>query len=93
MKFKSYTVTHNPRAETEPDESANKADKRPLTAEELRTYWKAIKSLSGFRGAVLRVHLLTGGQRIEQLVNLRTDNLTGNRFTLYDGKEIGRGPV
>ncbi len=86
VKFKSYNVTHNPGADTEPDESANKADKRPLTAEELRTYWKAIKSLSGFRGAVLRVHLLTGGQRIEQLVNLRTDNLTDNSFTLYDGK-------
>ena len=86
VKFKSYNVTHNPGADTEPDESANKADKRPLTSEELRSYWQSIKTLTGFRGAVLRLHLLTGGQRIEQLVNLRTENVTGDRITLFDGK-------
>ena len=86
VRFKSYGVTHNPGADTEPDESANKADKRPLNAEELRSYWQAIKAASGFRGAVLRLHLLTGGQRIEQLVNLRTENVTGDSIMLFDGK-------
>jgi integrase len=86
VRFKSYNVAHNPGADTEPDESANKADKRPLSAEELRSYWKAIKPLQGFRGAVLRLHLLTGGQRIEQLVNLRTENVRGDSITLFDGK-------
>lgn len=86
VRFKSYGVTHNPGADTEPDESANKADKRPLSAAELRTYWRAIKTVPGFRGAVLRLHLLTGGQRIEQLVNLRTENVTGDSITLFDGK-------
>ena len=86
VKFKSYNVTHNPGADTEPDESANKADKRPLTAEELRTYWQSIKVAPGFRGAVLRLHLLTGGQRLEQLVNLRTENVTGDSIMLFDGK-------
>ena len=86
VKFKSYNVTHNPGADTEPDESANKADKRPLSAEELRSYWQAIKAAPGFRGAVLRLHLLTGGQRIEQLVNLRTENVRDGGITLFDGK-------
>ena len=86
VKFKSYNVTHNPGADTEPDESANKADMRPLSAEELRSYWQAIKAAPGFRGAVLRLHLLTGGQRIEQLVNLRTENVTGDSIMLFDGK-------
>ncbi len=86
VRFKSYGVTHNPGADTEPDESANKADKRPLSAAELRTYWQAIKTVPGFRGAVLRLHLLTGGQRIEQLVKLRTENVTGDSITLFDGK-------
>ena len=86
VRFKSYNVTHNPGADTEPDESANKADKRPLTAEELRSYWQAIKTAPGFRGAVLRLHLFTGGQRIEQLVNLRTENVSSNSITLFDGK-------
>lgn len=86
VRFKSYNVTHNPGADTEPDESANKADKRPLSAKELRSYWQAIKALPGFRGAILRLHLLTGGQRIEQLVNLRTDNVKGDIIMLFDSK-------
>jgi integrase len=86
VKFKSYNITHNPGADTEPDESANKADKRPLQAEELRIYWQAIKTVPGFRGAVLRLHLLTDGQRFEQLVNLRTENVTDNSIMLFDGK-------
>lgn len=86
VRFKGYKVTANPAADTEPDESANKADKRPLTTAELKLYWRAIKAAPGFRGAVLRLHLLTGGQRIQQLVMLRTDNVTGNVITLYDGK-------
>ena len=86
VKFKGYHITHNPAADTEPDEAANKADKRPLSVEELRTYWRSIKGMSGFRGAVLRLHLLTGGQRIEQLVNLRTENAQGSSIVLFDGK-------
>lgn len=86
LRFKGYNITSNPAADTEPDEAANKADKRPLTADELRTYWQAIKHLPGFKGAVLRLHLLTGGQRIEQLVNLKTADTTKDSITLYDGK-------
>ena len=93
LKFKSYCVSHNPGADTEPDESANKADKSPLSADELRDYWQAIKGVSGFTGAVLRLHLLTGGQRIEQLVNLRTEYVKGDSITLFDGKgRPGKAP-
>ncbi|MDG5973729.1 phage integrase/recombinase [Hydrogenophaga taeniospiralis CCUG 15921] len=86
VAFKAYGVTTNPVAETEPDESANKPDKHPLSADEMRAYWQAIKELEGFKGAALRLHLLTGGQRIEQLVNLRTADIAPAAFTLYDGK-------
>lgn len=86
VAFKAYGITTNPVAETEPDESANKPDKRPLSADEMRAYWQAIKELEGFKGAALRLHLLTGGQRIEQLVNLRTADIAPAAFTLYDGK-------
>ena len=68
-------------------------DKRPLSRDELRTYWGAIKSMSGIRGALLRLHLLTGGQRIEQLVKLRTVDIAKDAITLYDGKgRPGRPP-
>jgi integrase len=86
LKFKAYNVSHNPGADTEPDDSANNADKHPLSADELRSYWTIIKNMPGFKGAVLRLHLLTGGQRIEQLVNLRTENVRGDSITLFDSK-------
>jgi integrase len=86
VHFKGYHITSNPAAETEPDESANKADKRPLSTDELRTYWHCIKAIPGFKGAVLRLHLLTGGQRIEQLVNLLTANVSNESITLFDSK-------
>ena len=93
LRFKAYGITSNPVADTEPDEAANKADKNPLTADELRTYWRAIKGLDGIKGAALRLHLLTGGQRIEQLVNLRTANATATAILLHDGKgRPGRPP-
>lgn len=93
VHFKAYAVSINPAADTEPDESQNKPDKNPLDAAELRNYWQAIKTLPGLKGAVLRLHLLTGGQRIEQLVNLKTCDVTSSAFTLYDGKgRPGKAP-
>ncbi|API75204.1 tyrosine-type recombinase/integrase [Ralstonia pseudosolanacearum] len=84
--FHGYGVTSNPAAATVPDESANQPDKNPLSLEELRSYWQAIKDLEGIRGAALRLHLLTGGQRIEQLVALKTAKVAETEITLFDGK-------
>ena len=93
VAFKDYGINANPVADTEPDESQNKPDKKPMSATELRTYWAAIKALPGFRGALLRLHLLTGGQRIEQLVNLQTANTGPDFILLHDGKgRPGRPP-
>ena len=84
--FKAYNVVSNPAADTEPDESQNRADKDPLKLEELRAYWRTLQSLSDFKAAVLRFHLLTGGQRIEQLVRMKTTDVHDDRIRLYDGK-------
>jgi integrase len=93
LAFKEYGIVANPVGETEPDESQNRPDKRPMTADEMRVYWRAIKNLPGIRGASLRLHLLTGGQRIEQLVNLRTSDVRPDELVLYDGKgRPGRPP-
>lgn len=86
VAFKSFNVNANPASDTEPDESANRADKNPLSADELRAYWQAIRPMPGFIGAVLRLHLLTGGQRVEQLANLLTVNVAADSITLFDGK-------
>lgn len=84
--FKSFGILSNPVAETEPDESQNRADKHPMSTAELRTYWSVVKHLTGFRGALLRLHLLTGGQRIEQFVSLLTENIGVDSILLHDGK-------
>ena len=93
VRFKGYRVTLNPAASTVPDEGSNPPDKNPLSLDELRLYWGAIKPLPGFKGAVLRLHLLTGGQRIEQLVALRTADVGVDSITMFDGKgRPGKAP-
>lgn len=86
IAFKAFNVTSNPAADTEPDESQNNSDKNPLSADEMRSYWQAIKPMKGFKGAALRLHLLTGGQRIEQLVKLLTADVKQDSILLFDGK-------
>jgi integrase len=93
VRFKGYGVTINIASEVAPDTDANKPAKHPLSADELRTYWQSIKTIPGLKGAVLRLHLLTGGQRLEQLVLLHTVDITANTITLYDGKgRPGKAP-
>ena len=93
VAFKAYGVSANPVADTEPDESANKPDKHPMSAAEMRSYWRTIRDMPDFKGAVLRLHLLTGGQRIEQLVNLLTVGVAADSILLHDGKgRPGRPP-
>lgn len=92
-KFKAYCVTHNPVADTEPDESQNRADKNPLSTAEMRQYWDDIKTMPDFKGAALRFDLLTGGQRLEQLVRLKTADIGDGEIMILDGKgRPGRPP-
>ena len=90
VHFKSYGVQHNPAAETVAIKLV--PDKNPLMPVHLRQYWQAIEPLQGVRGAVLRLHLLTGGQRIEQLRQLVRSNVGEGAITLLDAKgRTGRG--
>jgi integrase len=90
VHFKSYGVQHNPAAETVAIKLV--PDKNPLMPVHLRQYWQAIEKLVGARGAVLRLHLLTGGQRIEQLRRLVRPNVGEGVITLLDAKgRTGRG--
>lgn len=91
-RFKSYGITHNPVVATKPDSSGNLPDKNPLTLEQMRTYWALIEHLPGLQGAALRVHLLSGAQRILQLVRATTVEVKDNLLMLWDGKgKPGRG--
>jgi integrase len=86
--FELYGIDVNPVANTKPVASANRADKHPLSFNEMCAYWRAINKGDSYRAALLRLHLLTGGQRIEQLVRLKTSdiNFEEDVITLFDSK-------
>lgn len=91
-RFKSYGIKHNPVVATKPDSSGNRPDKNPLSLEQMRTYWGLIEHLPELRGAVLRVHLLSGAQRIAQLVRATTAEVKDELLMLWDGKgKPGKG--
>lgn len=84
--FQAFNVVVNPAAETSPDESANRADKRPLSLTELQIYWSVLQEVDGIRGVALRLHLLLGGQRIAQLSRLLDELVNPDFVTIFDGK-------
>jgi hypothetical protein len=77
--FAGFKITHNLLVDldvTRPKEAADKAAKAArdrkwaLSQPQLAAYWKRIAADDSARGALLRFHLLTGGQRVEQLSRL-----------------------
>ena len=84
--FKEFDIKSNPVADTAPDESQNKPDKKPLSKNELKHYWQCIKNLDGQTGALLRLHLLSGAPRIEQLVRLKNVDIHPDHYILFDNK-------
>lgn len=63
-------VSRNPARDLATLDSGQPRD-RVLSVAELRAYWRRIEALPGRQGALLRFHLLTGGQRIAQLMRLK----------------------
>ena len=86
LHFKQYGITHNPVSDTEPDEEANETDKSPLQIEDMRKLWELVKDVPGFKGAILQLHVLTGGQRVKQLLRVRTEHVRDDSFTIVDRK-------
>ncbi len=95
VRFKDFSIRTNPASATAVPDGTREADKDPLSADEMRRYWRAIKDIDTPRGAMLRLHLLTGAQRMEQLVRLKTADISANAIMLFDGKgrpRRGRAP-
>lgn len=95
VRFKDFNIRFNPASATAVPDGTREADKNPLSADEMRRYWRAIKDIDTPRGAMLRLHLLTGAQRIEQFLRLKTADIGANSIMLFDGKgrpRRGRAP-
>ncbi|HDS1011326.1 TPA: integrase family protein [Stenotrophomonas maltophilia] len=90
-------VSRNPARDLATLDSGQPRD-RVLSVAELRAYWRRIEAMPGKEGALVRFHLLTGGQRIAQLMRLKwsdhdhdTDTGTGS-VRLLDIKGRRRVP-
>lgn len=84
--LRKFGVRHNPLRDIPTIEGASKARSRVLDLPELQAYWRRISALGGPQGALLRFHLLTGCQRIQQLVRLTELDLDGDAVVISDAK-------
>lgn len=86
--LRALRITTNPARDLVPVEGASKARERALSIAELRHYWRRITKLPDPAGALLRFHLLTGAQRIEQLGRLTSTDFDPDEkaVRLRDGK-------
>ena len=86
--LRELKITTNPARDLMSVNGANKARDRTLSLAELRCYWKRIAEMLNCDGALLRFHLLTGAQRIEQLGRTTVQNIDHDAvaFCLFDPK-------
>ena len=84
VRFEAFKITTNPL--TTIATTPSRADKRPLTIDDLRTFWHVASETPGAHGALMRLHLLLGGQRIAQLMRLRREDVRGDHIILLDRK-------
>ena len=80
--LRELKITTNPARDLMSVEGANKARDRALSLTELRCYWKRINGMTNVEGALLRFHLLTGAQRIEQLGRTTLQDLDNDAITV-----------
>lgn len=97
FEFSGFQIRANPLLElevTRPKETAAQAAqgvkerKWALSESQLQAYWRRLTAMDDARGALLRFHLLTGGQRVEQLCRLTVDDYDAQArtVTLWDTK-------
>lgn len=84
VKFEAFHVTANPLATIRATPA--RADKRPMRVEELRIFWHIAQTTEGNPGALMKLHLLTGGQRIAQLLRLQREDVHADYIVLRDPK-------
>lgn len=90
-ELQRLNLNNNPARDITPVISNKQQRQRNLSLTELQAYWHALKSRKSSHfpaSALLRFHLLTGGQRIEQIAKATLEDLCTERqtITLQDPK-------
>ena len=73
--FRGFMCPRTSRPLTKRAAGADRADKRPLSFDEMRSYCQRIRVLACLPGAALCLHLLLGAQRIDHLPRLRVSDV------------------
>lgn len=86
--LRSLRIRTNPARDLSTIEGASNVRHRALSVSELRAYWHRIAGLQDHDAACLRFHLLTGGQRIDQLARATAKDYDADQLTitLWDAK-------
>lgn len=86
--LRRLNISVNPARDLMPVEGGANARNRTLSVAELQAYWNRIKVRADVTGALLRFHLLTGGQRIAQLarVQMSACDPVASTFLMQDPK-------
>ena len=84
-RYAPFNVKINPVSDVSSIPNSYGVDKNPLMPEVMREYWKVI-NVPGRESAFLRLHLLLGGQRLEQLLRLKNEDVRPNAVVLEDTK-------
>ena len=80
--FIRLNINSNPARDIPPIRNNSHTKDRVLSLSELQTYWQHISQINTSVGALLRFHLLTGGQRIQQLARATTNDYDKDSQTL-----------
>lgn len=97
VAFDGFDIRSNPLIELKVTRPETERDAEPtaaLSEAELRAYWMAISHVGDPHGALMRFHLLTGGQRMEQLSRLTEadHDAEAGTVTLWDTKGRRKKP-
>ncbi|MBE5315686.1 MAG: integrase family protein [Xanthomonadales bacterium] len=86
--LRAMALRVNPVADLPPSETPTGTRERALSVEELRCYWRRLQSEPEPYGAMLRLHLLSGAQRVEQMgrLTLADWDRDAQTITLRDSK-------
>ena len=86
VEFRRFRVTENPVRKIRSVEGGQTLPDRVLSVAELQALWAHLNQMTSPQGSVLRFYLLTGAQRLEQLLRATRDDLTEEGLILWDGK-------
>jgi len=86
--MRALKITTNPVRDVQKVEGSSNASERALSLAEFRAYWRRIQDLPEPRRSIAMLHVLTGGQRMQQLARVTLADIDRDALLMRmaDGK-------